>query len=107
MHHLTEDDLVLHYYGELDSAAGASAIDHLRECHACHAAFTRLQRVLAAVDAAPAPDIAEGFERIVWARLEPELGARRSGWLSWLVLSPARIAWVASVEVLVAAPNYA
>lgn len=101
--HLTEDDLILHYYGELDAAAGARAGDHLRDCTACHASFTKLQRVLAAVEAAPAPEIADGFERTVWARLHPELAHRRGGWLSWFVLSPGRLAWVAGIVLLVAA----
>ena len=43
-------------------------------------------------------EIAEGFERKVWARLQPDLeGATQKDWLSWLVLSPARLAWVAGI----------
>jgi hypothetical protein len=105
--HLTEDDLILHYYGELEAAAAARAGDHLHECPACHVSFTKLQRVLAAVEAAPAPDIADGFERTVWARLQPELAHGRGGWLSWLVLSPGRLAWVAGIVILVAAAFFA
>ena len=99
--HLTEDDLVLHYYGELDPAASAIASEHLRECATCHASLTTLQRVLAAVESTPI-DVGEGFERKAWARLQPELEARRKGWFSWFVLSPARLAWVAGIVVLVA-----
>lgn len=101
--HLTEDDLVLHYYGELDASASAHAGDHLRECAACHASFATLQRVLAAVESTPPIEVADGFERKVWARLQPELDRPRSGWFSWFVLSPARLAWVAGVAMLVAA----
>lgn len=101
--HLTEDDLILHYYGELDAAAAARAGDHLRDCTACHESFTKLQRVLAAVEAVPAAEIADGFERTVWARLQPELAHERGGWLSWFVLSPGRLAWVAGIVILVAA----
>ncbi len=101
--HLTEDDLILHYYEELDAASAATTGDHLRACDACHASFTRLQRVLAAVDAAPAPELPEGFERTVWARLEPQLGAGGGRGLSWLVLSPGRLAWAAGIVLLVAA----
>jgi hypothetical protein len=49
------------------------------------------------------PDLPEHFERTVWARLEPGLRRDRSGWLSWFVLSPGRLAWVSVVLVLVAA----
>ena len=69
--HLTEDDLVLHFYGEMDTASESQAVSHLAECDACRRSYTRLQRVLAAVDAMPAPALDEGFERVVWARLEP------------------------------------
>jgi len=101
--HLTEDDLILHYYGELDAAPAARAGEHLRECADCHSNFTTLQRVLAAVESVPAVDLGEGFERKVWARLQPELEPRRTGWLSWFVLSPARLAWVAGIVMLVGA----
>ena len=105
--HLTEDDLILHYYGELEAADAARAGDHLRECTACHGSFTKLQRVLATVEAAPAAEIADGFERTVWARLQPELAHRHGGWLSWFVLSPGRLAWVAGIVILVGAAFFA
>jgi hypothetical protein len=101
--HLNEEDLVLHYYGEMDAGAEAHAAAHLAECVTCHGSYTRLQRVLAAVEAAPGPELADGFERTVWARLEPQLGEQRGGWVSWLVFSPARLAWMAAIVVLVGA----
>ncbi len=104
--HLTDDDLILHYYGELDTNAAARVSDHLRACPTCHASFTTLQRVLTAVESAPAPEIADGFERTVWARLQPELGGR-DGWWSRLVFSPARLAWVAGIVMVVAAAFFA
>lgn len=105
--HLTEDDLVLHYYGELDPSTSARAGDHLRECADCHASFATLQRVLAAVESTSAVDVGDGFERKVWARLQAELDRPRNGWFSWFVLSPARLAWVAGVAMLVAAAFFA
>ena len=86
--HLNEDELVLHYYGELSAGDDARAAAHVRTCSACHTSYTNLQRVLAAVEAAPGPEIADGFERTVWARLEPGLGRQRRGWISWFVFSP-------------------
>jgi hypothetical protein len=105
--HLTDDDLILHYYGELDTNAAARVSDHLRTCADCHASFTTLQRVLTAVESAPAPEIADGFERTVWARLQPQLGARRGGWTARLVFSPARLAWAAGIVMIVAAAFFA
>lgn len=97
--HITEDDLVLHYYGEMDAAEEAHATAHLQECPACRATYTSLQRVLAAVEAEPVPEPREGFERTVWARLQPELAPRR-GWFS--IFTPVRLGFAAAVIVLVA-----
>lgn len=106
MKHLTDDDLVLHYYGELDSAGDAQTTAHLASCEPCHRSYVRLQRVMAAIDNMPVPAVNDGFERTVWARLEPSLQGRR-GWLSWFVLTPANIGWVAAVLVLVAGAFFA
>jgi hypothetical protein len=106
--HVTEDDLILHYYGELEPAAAQRTADHLRECVGCNGNFTTLQRVLAAVDAAPPIELGDGFEPTVWARLQPELDREpRKGWFAWLVLSPARLASVAGIVILVAAAFFA
>lgn len=106
MTHLTEDDLVLHYYGELDASGEGRVTAHLSECGECHRSYVRLQRVMAAVDILPVPVLSEGFERTVWARLEPSLSARR-GWFSSFVLSPANLAWMGAVLVLVAGAFFA
>src|SRR5262249_61513522 len=54
--HLTDDDLVLHYYGEMERADEARAESHLEACHACRGNYGRLQRVMAFVGSAPAGD---------------------------------------------------
>lgn len=105
--HLTDDDLILHYYGELDAAAGKTVSEHLSACASCRAGFTTLQRVLAAVEAAPAPEVAEGFERIAWARLQPALANSRRGPIAGFLSSPARLAWAAGVVLLLAAAFFA
>lgn len=99
--HLKDDELILHYYRELDEAREAGATEHLTECGACGAAYSRLEQVMMAVDACPAPDLPDEFERVVWARLQPELGSRPRGWRSWLVLPPAHLALIAAVVLLV------
>jgi hypothetical protein len=95
MGHLSDDDLVLHYYGEMTAVDEQRAVGHLAECHACQQNYGRLQRVLAVVDTAAVA------ERVAWARLEPALPARRGGWLSWFMFSPARMAWAALIILLV------
>ena len=106
MNHLSEDDLVLHFYGELDADEGSKTGTHLSQCADCRGRLVRLQRVLAAVDTAPDPVLPEGFERITWARLEPVL-ERHQGWRSWLGFPVARLALVAGVLVLVAGAFFA
>ncbi len=102
--HLNEDDLVLHYYGELPAADEGRAAAHLASCGACQKSYTTLQRVMAFVDSAPAIEAAPGFERVAWARLEPALAStRRSGWISWFVHSPAQLAFAAGVVLLIGA----
>ena len=107
MPHLTEDDLVLHYYGELPADAAARTAAHLSECGTCRAALTRLQRVFAMIDAAPEALVGDGFERTVWARLEPGLAPSSRNWAAWLVFSPVRLAWLALIVALVGASFFA
>jgi hypothetical protein len=80
--HLTDDDLILHYYGETSAGDERQTAGHLQQCGLCRAEYTRLQRVLASIDERSVtvePGLA--FERTVWARLEPTLKpARRAGW---------------------------
>jgi len=101
--HLTDDDLVLHYYGEMPAADDARAGTHLSECAACQSNYTSLQRVMAFVDSAPAIEPAAGFERIAWARLEPALGRPQRSWLAWFLLSPARLGFTAGIVLLIGA----
>jgi len=104
--HLTQDDLVLHFYGEMDAATESQAVAHLGACEDCRRSFTRLQQVLAAVDAMPVPALPESFERVVWARLEPALPAR-GGWLTRWMFGPANLVWAAAVLLLVAGAFFA
>jgi anti-sigma factor RsiW len=101
--HLTDDDLVLHYYGEMERADEARAESHLEACRDCRENYGRLQRVMAFVDSAPAVDAPDGFERLAWARLEPALHDGRRGWLRSLALTPAYLALAAGVIALVGA----
>jgi anti-sigma factor RsiW len=77
--HLSEDELILHYYGEVDRADAARVASHLESCAACQASREQLARVMAMVDTAAPVEAPEGFERIAWARLEPRLDANRGG----------------------------
>jgi hypothetical protein len=107
--HVPEDDLVLHYYGELTAQDEARVSLHLGECGACHSEYRRLQQVLMSVDDAAlgVPELADGFERTVWARLEPSLERDRGGWLSRLIPSPSRLGWTAAAVAVVVGAFFA
>jgi len=78
--HLTEDELILHYYGETGRADQARVDSHLESCAECQSAKAKLQSVMALVDSAAPVEAPMGFERTAWARLEPALDGNRSGW---------------------------
>jgi hypothetical protein len=69
--HPTDDDLVLHYYGEASDPAAVDA--HLAACPECRAAYESLQTPLAAVDD-EAPARGPDYGAQVWQRLQPKLG---------------------------------
>jgi len=86
--HLSEDALVLHYYGETEAVDRPHVEAHLAACEPCRDALERLGDVLALVSAhasQPAPD---GFERVMWARVQsrlddPPVGRTWATWRSW------------------------
>ncbi len=78
--HLTEEALVLHYYGDADESVSAEL--HITSCERCREEFERLRRVLSLIDAQEAAEPAAGFEQKVWARLEPQLRPRVAAPLS-------------------------
>jgi hypothetical protein len=74
MQHLTEEQLVSHYYHDGDAlAAGA----HLAECATCRAEYDRLCAVLSLVDQMPVPDRGDTYADQVWTRLRWKLGGAR------------------------------
>jgi hypothetical protein len=102
MTHVTDDELILHYYGELSAADRARLGEHLQTCRACAAEDARLRQALGVLDDVPVPEPEAGFERIVWARLEPALTRREAPWRAWL-WSPARWGLAAAAAVLIIA----
>jgi hypothetical protein len=77
MKHLSDDELVLHYYGE--EGEPAPIAQHLALCAECRSNYQALQLVLSTVDAAPVPERAADYGATVWGRIEPRL-PRRSWW---------------------------
>lgn len=75
--HLSEDELVLHHYGESEDAAAADA--HLGACAECRSSLEALLRTLGAVStsAPPVPDRGSDFGQVMWQRVRPRLAASR------------------------------
>jgi ElaB/YqjD/DUF883 family membrane-anchored ribosome-binding protein len=80
MTHLTEEQLVLHYYGDSEDVSQVET--HLAQCPTCNAEYASLQRLLNSVDSVPVPERGAGYGEQVWLRVQGELGlsAKRSWW---------------------------
>ena len=99
--HLTEDELVLHYYGEMTDEAEDSASAHMDGCAACRDELARLQRVFALVDTRALPEPDAEFEARAWRRLQPAL--REAAPPRRFAPTFTTLAWAAAAAVLVLA----
>jgi hypothetical protein len=75
MNHPTEEQLILHHYGEEGDAPGVE--QHLYGCGECRTRLASLQRLLHVVDSLPVPARGPGYGADVWQRLGSQLPARR------------------------------
>ena len=55
MHHPTDDDLILHLYGEQTPDERARIDAHLATCDACQVVWDEINRTLTLADAAAVP----------------------------------------------------
>jgi hypothetical protein len=79
MQHMTEEQLVSHYYHDAD--APADAMEHLVACPDCRTQYDTLARVLSLVKTVPIPDRGEDYGAEVWQNLRWKLGRRsRMDW---------------------------
>ena len=74
MQHLTEEQLIAHYYRDGDAAVAEA---HLASCDECRAQFATLSDVLALVDQLPVPERGNAYSDEVWTRLRWKLGSDR------------------------------
>ena len=96
--HPTNDELILHYYGEQSPDDAARLDAHVASCVRCQEARNELTDVLGLVDQAAPAEPPIGFERVMWARIQPALPVRRA-W-SWRQLVPLG-AWAALVVTII------
>ena len=100
--HLTDEELLLDFYGEGAAADRTRVRTHLEQCEQCRALDRELRAVLTAVDTAPISEPPTSFEREMWARIEPLLPVQHTWRTRWTAMMP-RLAVAASVGILMAA----
>ena len=77
--HCTEEDLILHYYGERGGAR-RDIERHLESCGACRTAYQALAGTLALVTPEEPPERGEQYGLEVWQRIRHQLPERDSAW---------------------------
>lgn len=100
--HIAQNELVLHYYGELSRADQLTAQEHLKECSECLAEFHKLRHVLEVVNAEtfPVPARPEEYEAAVWHRIRSKLPEHSPRWWqAWLV--PQRLALAGALAAVI------
>jgi hypothetical protein len=102
--HPTDDDLVLRFYGEQPPEDAARLDLHLRACSSCQDAWAELSETLRLVDNATVPEPPDGFERVMWAKVQQALPAPRRSLWTWRQLVPA--ASLAAVVIAVVALTF-
>lgn len=100
MKHLSQDDLVLQYYGEHSDPGVAQ---HLAACEECRASLDGLKQVLDAMDGLEAPEPHESYESRMWHRIAPQLAQPPARWWTgWFAPRPL-VAAAAMAALLIGA----
>jgi len=103
MRHLTDEELLLDYYEEASSADRARVQTHLEACEECRALDSELRAVLTAVETTPLDEPPSGFEREMWARIEPLLPVGGSRSWPWSLMAPRWVVAAGVAALMVAA----
>src|SRR5947209_5224796 len=76
MNHLSEEQIVLHYYGDAEEALEVER--HLAACPDCRAEFARVQAMLKQIEPLDVPEPTQGFEEKTWLNLRDQLPEKGS-----------------------------
>lgn len=89
--HCSDEDLVLHYYGDAEAPAHAAA--HLAGCGPCQERYQEVSESLRLLTFPETPEVGERYGAELWYRLEPRLAGRqpfwRAGWFRPLSFAAA------------------
>jgi hypothetical protein len=86
MKHLSEEQVVLHCYGDAGNAEEVRR--HLEECLACRDEYEHVQRLLRQIEPPEVPEPPAVFEDKTWLNLRGRLPTKRGGVWQWLVAPP-------------------
>ncbi len=100
MNHLSEEQIVLHYYGDAENSAEIQR--HLAGCSACRSQFEQVQTLLKQIEPADVPEPAAGFEGKTWLKLRDRLPEKRKDSLPQLFSQKWAFAGVMAVLLLAA-----
>ncbi len=98
MNHLSEEQIVLHYYGDADEPGAIE--QHLAACAECRAEFTRVQSMLQQIEPLEVPEPAENFEQKTWFNIRDRL-AEKGGFFRRLFGTHGKWAVAGLMAVLV------
>lgn len=99
MNHISEDEMILYHYGEVEDATAIRR--HLEACSECAAQWKKLQAVMAAVEPTAVPERGEEYGAQVWQQVRYRLPEQReaAGWRQWLM--PQRLALAGGLAAVI------
>ncbi len=71
MKHLTQEQIVLHFYGDADDST--QVLEHLNACHECREEFERVSLLLGQIEPIKVPEPLAGFEQKTWLNVRDRL----------------------------------
>lgn len=98
MKHVSEQQLVLYYYGEAQQPQEIKS--HLAACNACNTEYSKIERTLAQVEPIVAPEPDAMYEQKLWYRLQPQI-ARQAAAPRWSLFP--KLGWIGAVAALLIA----
>jgi hypothetical protein len=99
MKHLSEEQIVLHYYGDAEQEEEIGR--HLSECPACQAEFGRVKALLEQIEPTEVPEPPEFFEEKTWLNVRDRL--HRAGGLRGWLMTPQKWALAGAFAALLVA----
>lgn len=99
MKHISEDEMILYHYGEVEEATDIRR--HLEACAECAEQWKKLQAVMVAVEPSAVPERGEEYGAQVWQQVRYRLPEKpeTAGWRAWV--APQRMAFAGALAALV------